>query len=490
MAKFDSSGAHSPWTNLGEVLGQVSQSPSDAFNAAFLRVCEIRDELLALAKEQGTPIDDRIVTARRFDPHEYTQVFPLDPKQWREEHYERYRDYRKRLDDWIEAEDTGTAAELGLFGEHLDLLALHYQLGEEITSRQELMDRTFGSYTQLRRAADQLPEIAGWSRRLVDVLNATVLRWYGGVLVLVLVLIAILILGLFQWRGIASTQEELRAEIQQGIAATRENTERALREVGNVAKQLTDLGQRVGGLEQDKRIAAMQSRLKGLQDEIQQGVAATRENTERALREIGNVTKQLTDLGQRVDGIEKRDQRIVAMQNRLEKSQDEIQQGIAATREGTDRALAEIGNVVNRLTDLGRRVGGLEQDQRIVAMQSQLEGLQRENTRLAKMMEGYPNAIRRSEERLLALDRRVRGLKRIVGESDGTGEPLPPQPEGLSESIQEPRTSAPILERIAAMETDQELLKEALRSSEQELARIEENATALRDTLKGLRDAR
>lgn len=418
MITFDTSDAHSPWTNLGEVLGQVSQSPSDSFNAAFLRVCEIRDALLALAREPNAPLDDRIVAARRFDPHRYTEIFPFDPKQWREKNCDRYDEYRGRLDDWIGAEDPGPAAELKLFGEHLDLLALHYQLGKEVISRQKLIDKVFGSYTRLRRAADRLPEVAGWSRRLVDVLNATVLRWYGGVLVLVLALVAILILGLFQWQGIIRIQEALRAEIQQGIASTREDADRAVMKAENVASRFAALEQQFDGIEQDQ--------------------------------------------------------------------------------------------------------------QWIATMQNQLQGLQRETMRLAKMMEEYPNIIHRFEERLVTLDDRILRLEGTIGEQVVIGESLLSTPVSSAkvslssipgeitsppptvipdepEPVQPESESSPsILARLTAMEADisetkAELsetkadlatTKEILRSSEEMDKEIEKSASRLRDSLKRLRDAR
>nr|VFJ66030.1 MAG: hypothetical protein BECKDK2373C_GA0170839_11396 [Candidatus Kentron sp. DK] len=409
MPTPDFSQAHSPWTNLGEVLEHVSQNPSAAFNAAFLRACEIRDELLALAKELDVPVDARIAAAHRFDPHQYTKIFPFDPKQWREENHERYKAYRKRLDDWIEAEksgpERGPAAELRLFGEHLDLLALHHQLGKEIISRQELMDEVFRPYTFLRKAADRLPEIAKWSRRLVDVLNATVLRWYGGVLVLVLVLIAILILGLFQWRGVAKIQEGLRDDIQQGIADTREDAHRAVTEAKDVAS----------------RFAALRQRF------------------------------------------------------------DEVEQG-----------------------------------HRIAAMENQLAGLQEETMRLGKIMEDYPRTIQKSEERLTAVDQRVQELEGTVGKQVVIREPSPPTPapprEWQSEIVRresEPPTTMPmttydpgrsrptllqqsdatqkLLEEVLAR---QGLMENALRSSEKEFIRIGESSAELNKALKDLHDGR
>nr|VFJ48822.1 MAG: hypothetical protein BECKDK2373B_GA0170837_102134 [Candidatus Kentron sp. DK] len=405
MPTPDFSQAHSPWTNLGEVLGQVFQAPSDAFNASFVRACEIRDALLALAREQDTPVDKRIVAARRFDPHQYTKIFPFDPKQWREENHERYKAYRNRFDAWIKAEEPGPAAELGLFAEHLDLLALHYQLGKEVISRQELMDEAFGSYTRLRKAADRLPEIARWSRKLVDVLNATVLRWYGGVLVIVLALIAILILGLFQWRGVAKIQEGLRDDIQQGIADTREDAHRAVTEAKDVASRFADLQQRFDEVEQGKRLAAMEN---------------------------------------------------------------------------------------------------------------QLAGLQEETMRLGKIMEDYPRTIQKSEERLTAVDQRVQELEGTVGKQVVIREPSPPTPapprEWQSEIVRresEPPTTMPmttydpgrsrptllqqsdatqkLLEEVLAR---QGLMENALRSSEKEFIRIGESSAELNKALKDLHDGR
>ena len=435
MITFDTSGAHSPWTNLGEVLGQVSQSPSAAFNAAFLRVCKIRDELMAFAEEPNAPLDDRIVAARRFDPHQYTEIFPFDPKQWREKNCDRYEEYRGRLDDWIGAEDPGSAAELRLFGEHLDLLALHYQLGKEVISRQKLIDKVFGSYTRLRRAADRLPEVAGWSRRMTNALNETVVHykdatrryekeytkflWYA-VMISLVVLGVVLALGLLQWQSIARTQEALRVEVRQGIADTRKDAKHAVTKAENVASRFAALEQQFDGIEQDQ--------------------------------------------------------------------------------------------------------------QWIATIQNQLQGLQWETMRLAKMMEEYPNIIHRFEERLVTLDHRILRLEGTIGKQVVIGESLPsapvspavvlstPIPEEITlpppsvtpdepEPVQprpESESSLSILDRLAAMEADISetkaelsetkadlaMTKEILRSSEEMDKEIEKSASRLRDSLKRLRDAR
>nr|VFJ44105.1 MAG: hypothetical protein BECKFM1743A_GA0114220_100147 [Candidatus Kentron sp. FM]VFJ44526.1 MAG: hypothetical protein BECKFM1743C_GA0114222_100129 [Candidatus Kentron sp. FM]VFK05987.1 MAG: hypothetical protein BECKFM1743B_GA0114221_1000813 [Candidatus Kentron sp. FM] len=435
MPTFNSSDAHSPWTNLGEVLGRVSQAPSDAFNAAFMRTCEIHDELIALAKESSTPVDDRIVAVRRFDPHKYTEIFPNDPKQWRPENYERYKAYRKRLDDWITAEEPGPAAELGLFAEHLDLLALHYQLGKELISRQELIDKVFGSYTRLRRAADRLPAIAGWSRRLTNTLNKTVVhykdatrsyekahiefRWYAMVILLV-VLAVILALGLLQWQGIAKTQEVLRSEIQQGIADTREDAQRAVTKTGDLVGQFAALRRQFDGIEdQDQRIAVIQGQLYELQQEITRLVKAV-ENQPNTIR---GFEEQLAGLNRRIEELE-------------------------------------------RIT-----VG------RPIIIEEPSPGVPSDSTgKQPKSPTSAPIVAHRPPETHPRPGPRLVEPPPVITESQIPQPSQPPAPE--------PDISTSIMGRLEAMEKRQELLEDTLRWSEKGFAGIKESATALRDALK------
>nr|VFK31684.1 MAG: hypothetical protein BECKMB1821G_GA0114241_10902 [Candidatus Kentron sp. MB] len=488
--------AHSPWTNLGEILRDVSRNPSAAFNAAFLRVCEIHDALMALAKKPGTPTDDRILHARRFNPHGYTEIFPNDPRQWRDQNYEDYKAYRKQLDDWIAAEAPGAAAELSLFGEHLDLLVLHHQLGKELISRQKLMDKVFGSYTRLRKAADRLPELAGWNRRLTNAVNETVvhyekatrsyrkerrrLRRYG-LIAFLLVLGAILILGLLQWQGIAKTQEELRAEIQQGITATRENSERALAETENLSEQLTALGDRVDEIEHDQ-IASIQNGLTELQGKLQQETSRLDNKMTDLANAIQEPKQQLAILDQRVQRLEgtmgKPVQgnpevpasvlaRLTAMEARQQQSdarQKILEEGLPssedteAIRQDVNRALAEIGRLANQVAAL-RQVDSVQQNQK-----------------------------------LTALDQRIQKLEGTVGKLfGGPSLPVPPppreKPTGPLSPPPEPMPTS-ILDRLQAMEAKQGLLEETLRSSEEGDKEIERSAGELRDALRGLNNAR
>lgn len=448
MITFDTSDAHSPWTNLGEVLGQVSQAPSASFNAAFLRVCKIRDELMAFAEEPNAPLDDRIVAARRFDPHQYTEIFPFDPKQWREKNCDRYEEYRGRLDDWIKAEEAGPergpAAELELFAEHLDLLALHYQLGKEVISRQKLIDKVFGSYTRLRRAANRLPKVVGWSRRLTNTLNETVVhyqdatrsyekartefRWYAAIILLV-VLGVILALGLMQWQGIALTQEALRTEIRQGIADTREDAKRAVTKAENVASRFAALRQRFDEVEQGQRIATMENQLAEVKQEITRLAKAVEKYPE-AIRKFG---EQVVVLEQRVEGLEGTVGKQVAIKESLPSAP------------------------ISPAVVLSSPISGEVTSPRPTVMP--------------------------------------------------TTPVIPYEPEPVQPRL-ESESSPSILDRLAAMETKQqqsdarqdarqrqsdarqEKLEEALRWTEQGFARIKESATDLRDALRGQHNAR